>query len=135
MCRSGAGMSWYWVCLPETENSNCTGTVNVLVSTDSHLFFPLNFVSFTQFTEQRSPASCLCYQTVLIFSFKADFVLLLDSEPSGCESSQSTGDFSINTRLRHSVERVSSGHRTSKRDNYRLVTLRNGEDFCTSTVG
>lgn len=129
MCRSGAGMSCYWVCLPETENSNCPHLHRVPP------FLFLNFVSFNQFTEQRSPASCLCYQTVLIFSFEADFVLLLDSEPSGCESSQSTGDFSINTRLRHSVERVSSGHGTSKRDNYRLVTLRNGEDFCTSTVG
>lgn len=55
---------------------------------------------------------------VLIFCLTADFVLLSDSEPSGCESSQSTGDFNINT----SVERVSSGHRTSKTDNYRLVT-------------
>lgn len=44
---------------------------------------------------------------VLIFCLRADFVLLSDSEPSGCESSQSTGDFNINT----SVERVlATGH-------------------------
>lgn len=63
-----------------------------------------------------------CFQTVLIFCLRADFVLRLDSEPRGCESSQPTGAFNINPRLRRSVERVSSGQGTSKRDNYRLVT-------------
>lgn len=52
MCRSGSGMSWCWVCLPGTENSQTAqddsserekGTAKVLVSTKSNLLFQFRF--------------------------------------------------------------------------------------------
>lgn len=95
---------------------NCEGPRLHQVQPTFSISFPLPGLPSK---EARLP---VCYQTVFIFCLKADFVLLLDSEPSGCESSQSTGDFHINARLQNSVERVPSGHGTSKRDNYRLVT-------------